>query len=645
MRALSNSAIGAAGALALAVLAGCGGDTTETPAPTPVPYAEAPVLQPDEGGVYQLDFAPAAVEIGGKRYCLRTYNGSVPGPTLRVPAGKDRRIHVDLHNRFTRSDYREIISFAGHGTTSCHDFNMTNLHGHGLHIQPNYATEDPGDTCKGEGCGPVGTYYGDNVLLELKPGDSARYRWDLDEDGTHHPGTDWYHPHVHGATSQQVIDGAVGALIIEGDIDAVPAVAAAKERVMVVTQMSFDPQFTTPLPDGTECTEDTLSSRNSGASADEGKPSLINGKLLPRLSASPGQVERWRLIYGGSPAELGIKLHPASDSACARWDSTQTTEFVQIARDGITLPAFYRSDTLWVSPGYRIDAMVKMPAEKQTLCLVARRPFDPLGSVMAIVDLDPAAGEATATELPDEATVGALAPPTTWTGMVDGQMQEVSCDSVKTIHQKVALLVPTPGDVPPMVETATPGACVPDHDHGHPTIDPDLPVCVCPEPNINCRRFDERRALGYRSDRVMTVDTSERWQIVAFDGHPFHIHINPFLVCPNHSNKGPNFAHWRDTYWVQAEDGPQDVLMNFRKFTGQFVIHCHKLNHEDEGMMELTEICAAGDEACLCQGKDANGQCISQAGCKADDKRCQFAKAATDAAPLPPAPDPALCGP
>jgi L-ascorbate oxidase len=264
---------------------------------------------------------------------------------------------------------------------------------------------------------------------------------------------------------------------------------------------------------------------------------------------------------------------------------------------------------------------------------------------MAIVDVDPAAGKATSTEMPDEATVGALAPPTTWMGMVDGKMQEVSCDSVKTIHQKVALLVPTPGDKVPMEQAATPGACVPDPDHDHPTIDPNLPVCVCPEPNINCRRFDERRALGYRSDRVMTVDTSERWQIVAFDGHPFHIHINPFLVCPNHSNKGPNFAHWRDTYWVQAEDGPQAVMMNFRKFTGQFVIHCHKLNHEDEGMMELTEICAAGDEACLCQGKDMNGQCISQAGCKADDKRCQFAKAAADAAPLPPPPDPALCGP
>lgn len=97
--------------------------------------------------------------------------------------------------------------------------------------------------------------------------------------------------------------------------------------------------------------------------------------------------------------------------------------------------------------------------------------------------------------------------------------------------------------------------------------------------------------------------------------------------------------------WVQIDDGPRDVIMNFRKFTGQFVMHCHKLNHEDEGMMELVEICAPDDEACLCLGKDADGNCISQAGCKEEDKQCQFAKLATDAYPAPPAPDPALCGP
>ena len=117
-----------------------------------------------------------------------------------------------------------------------------------------------------------------------------------------------------------------------------------------------------------------------------------------------------------------------------------------------------------------------------------------------------------------------------------------------------------------------------------------------------------------------------------------------YMVCPTGSNKEPNFAHWRDTYWVQAEDGGRELLMHYSKFTGQFVMHCHKLIHEDEGMMELLEICAPGDQSCLCQGTDAGGKCISSADCKPTDKRCQFAKAATAAYPLPPAPDPMLCG-
>ena len=74
-------------------------------------------------------------------------------------------------------------------------------------------------------------------------------------------------------------------------------------------------------------------------------------------------------------------------------------------------------------------------------------------------------------------------------------------------------------------------------------------------------------------------------------------------------------------------------------------MHCHKLNHEDEGMMELIEICAPDDTECQCLGTDENGACIPQSGCLEDDAQCQFAKTATDAYPLPPAPNPALCGP
>lgn len=628
-------------ALSLVTLTGCGGGEEGPIAPPPM-FEEPPELKPNADGAFELHFGPSEVEIGGKRFCLRAYNGMTNGPTIRVPKGEDRKIRVDLHNDFTKSDFREIASMMGHGTKSCHDFNLTNLHGHGLHVQPNFASADPADPCEGEGCGPDQRYHGDHVLIEVPPGKSAQYRWDIDEDGVHHEGTNWYHPHIHGSTAIQVMDGAAGALIIEGDLDEVPGVAEAKERVMVMTQVPIDDERTVPLKEGEACTEDTLSVTDFLA-VERLRPTLINGKLRPRIVTPPGQVERWRMVYAGSPDEMGIKLHAGKDALCSDFDKTPI-EMTQIARDGITLPQFYTSDTVWVSPGYRVDVMVKMPAEQQTLCLVARRVNDLLGSVIAVIDVSASAGEPTEVNMPSEAAVAAVAPPTTWQGVVDGQMTEVSCDSVKEIHQKVVLLVPTPGSSPPDLSgDVTLTSCDPS-EHAH-DPDPSAPACLCPDPNISCRKFDDRRAWGYRSDRVMTAGTSERWEIRAFDGHPFHIHINPFLVCPNTSNKEPNFPHWRDTMWVQAEDGARDVLMNFRKFTGQFVLHCHKLNHEDEGMMELVEICDPNDQSCLCLGTDASGACISQAGCLPDDKQCQFAKTATDAYPLPPPPNPALCGP
>lgn len=63
-------------------------------------------------------------------------------------------------------------------------------------------------------------------------------------------------------------------------------------------------------------------------------------------------------------------------------------------------------------------------------------------------------------------------------------------------------------------------------------------------------------------------------------------------------------------------------------FSGQFVYHCHKLSHEDEGMMELVEACEPGDTDCLClDGETDDGECVtSNAGCYEDDTQCRYAE-------------------
>ena len=90
----------------------------------------------------------------------------------------------------------------------------TNLHFHGLTIPP---------VC-----------HQDDVLKTLIPahGQPFEYRFQIPADEA--PGLYWYHPHVHGFTSPQVLGGASGALIVEGIERANLKLAGLPERVLII---------------------------------------------------------------------------------------------------------------------------------------------------------------------------------------------------------------------------------------------------------------------------------------------------------------------------------------------------------------------------------------------------------------------------
>jgi L-ascorbate oxidase len=82
------------------------------------------------------------------------------------------------------------------------------------------------------------------------------------------------------------------------------------------------------------------------------------------------------MVYAGTPDEMGMKLHPALDADCAASTPRAASSWSQYARDGITLPRYYRNDTVWVSPGYRVDTFVADAQHPADLCLVGRRVHD-----------------------------------------------------------------------------------------------------------------------------------------------------------------------------------------------------------------------------------------------------------------------------
>jgi len=68
-------------------------------------------------------------DLGGYRLYMRTYEGTSPGPTLRLKPGDVLRIKL-INDMPPNRDPGPV----DHGLP--HDFNTTNLHSHGLHVNP-----------------------------------------------------------------------------------------------------------------------------------------------------------------------------------------------------------------------------------------------------------------------------------------------------------------------------------------------------------------------------------------------------------------------------------------------------------------------------------------------------------------------------
>lgn len=196
----------------------------------------------------RLVAARGQMPLAGRQAAALGYNGSTPGPTLRLRAGDVLRI--GLVNKLSET---------------------TNLHVHGLHVSP-------------EGSG-------DNVFISVDPGGTFDYEYKLPQD--HPPGVYWYHPHHHGMVADQIFAGLFGAIIVE---DPEPIESSA-ERVLVVSDTTLDPQG--------NIAEVPEMERMMGR---EGELILVNGQSKPQFSARPGQRERWRLINTCVSRYLRLRL-------------------------------------------------------------------------------------------------------------------------------------------------------------------------------------------------------------------------------------------------------------------------------------------------------------------------------------------------
>lgn len=505
---------------------------------------------------------------GSTRYCYIDQYGN-ESPTLRVKPG-------DLVMLRLKNDLANIAPAVASQPGRMHDSmpedknagpcagrmmtaTSTNLHFHGLTIPP---------VC-----------HQDDVLKTLvDPGDPPfEYRFRIPENEP--PGLYWYHPHVHGFTKVQVLGGASGALIVEGIERADKAVAGLPERVLVIRDRDLlnpnsPPSKSEPVVPRMLFDRDGDAANTGTGFGKPAKDLSVNFVPVPypdylpaAIRMKPGEQQLWRVLNASAITYLNLEV---LFNRAPQPLGLVALDGVPLNENGAASDFVDWQTHLGVPPGARVEFIVKGPPLGIPGLLVTRSVDTGPGG-----ENDPNRALATITASPDapepRSTLSASPAPLPpsklpWLGSVT---------PVITRHLYFSEKLEDPSNPNSATEFYI-------------TVEGQTP-----------KEFDPSSGVP---DIIAKQGTVEDWIIEnrSNELHAFHIHQLHFMLL-DYMGRPVNEPFLRDTVNVPYYDGKAMVYpsvrvrLDFRdpNIVGDFVYHCHLLEHEDNGMMGMIRVLPA----------------------------------------------------
>jgi FtsP/CotA-like multicopper oxidase with cupredoxin domain len=412
--------------------------------------------------------------------------------------------------------------------------NAVNIHFHGMQIPPTAGQDD--------------------VLTQLaRDGDVLHYRVKVPRD--HEPGLYWYHPHSHGESFRDVSAGMSGAIVVEGMQEHLPALAAMRERILVLRDVPIgraivDDDATMAMPgmDGKmpRATARAATNAANPCRNERGMWTTMNRQPLGSIAIGAGEKQYFRVVNASAGRFYDL--------------SVDGSPLQVVAYDGVPLDAWPGNPTSrtvshqLIPPGGRAEFVVTGTGKRSVLrsaCFDSGKTGDPdppaiianlVPTSQAANESNAVPGAAMAATLPSRLAVGTPLP-----------------------HNFFAKPLPAPA--------------------AHRTI-----------------RFTEDSNGYYFDDKPYDMDggpsivarsgTVERWTLVntTDEVHDFHIHQVHFVV-DSVQGRAPRERAWLDTVNLQPHTRT-DVTIDFRDpiVRGTFLYHCHILDHEDQGMMAKIQV-------------------------------------------------------
>jgi FtsP/CotA-like multicopper oxidase with cupredoxin domain len=396
-----------------------------------------------------LTAAPGTANLGGTfESAALMYNGQFPGPSIVANSGSTASI------QFVNGLTQQSIT-----------------HWHGMMVDH----EDDG-----------------HPLQAVNPGSSYNYEFPI----APRAALNWYHPHPHMHTGEQVYYGLAGAFIVrDSEESALQLPSGAYEVPLIIRDASFDSAGNLKL-----------GGKSSGFI---GTDPLVNATRTPYLAVDRA-IYRFRILNGCNARVMRLAL-------------SNNASFTLIGNDGGLLTSSSSVQHITMAPGERTDVLVDLRSLVAGSSVMLRC----LDAGWDILELRGTGAVISGQAMPSGtlSSITALAGPATPT-------RRFSFDGMTRINGLIY--------------------------------------------DIN------------RTDFRVQHGVVERWRFVTNGNapHPVHVHGASFQVQSRTGGRGmlyPWEAGWKDTVLLGDRE-TVDVLIRFER-TGMYVIHCHQLAHEDQGMM------------------------------------------------------------
>lgn len=450
------------------------------------------------------------------------YDGLIPGPTIE--AEKDKTTYVKYINNLPKKHFLPVDRTLHVASDSPEVRTVTHLHGANVFWESDGHPE---------------AWYTQNYEYV-----GPKFRREVHEYTNHQPATTlWYHDHAMALTRLNVYAGLAGYYLLRDSMEERLHLPKGKYEIpLMIQDKSFNEDGSLFYPIGPEPPLPPAPVTPSITVGFFGNTITVNGKVWPYLNVEPRKY-RFRILNASN--RRGYILRLSNDQS-----------MIQIGTDGgfLTGP----------NP---IPAIELLPAERTDL----------------IIDFSGLEGQ-TITLMNDDIE---SSPPNEHTSVI----------------MQFRVTLPLIGkDTSVIPEEMAPRDLDLHEQHAH--IKRDLPLTVSNDSYGRLMLMLNKMMYHEPATEKPSLDSIEIWNFINTTPipHPMHIHLiqgkilgrRPFNV-QKYINEGKlemgplelprNYeTGWKDVF--KADVGyVTSVIMHWKEFTGNYIWHCHFLEHEDHDMM------------------------------------------------------------